>query len=191
MTTKEEMKPIAPTKRLRKGAIEDEIDDFYDNNDIMGETVEEEESYEVVENTDIIIPVITDDQPREVIGELAEDESDVEPAIIPTTAQHLLEPPQPYDPMRDAPPPKNAGPSYRPLLKKNEQCGDTCLPKSMYDDDCIRIYSKNMNGIYDKEGMELDAAFTSMHEVEADIFTFNKTHGDDQNLLTRQALTKS
>ena len=87
--------------------------------------------------------------------------------------------------MRDAPPPPNAGPSYQPLLKKNEQWGDTCLPKSMYDDDCIRIYSQNMNGIYDKQGTELDAAFTSMHEVEADIFTFNETHGDDQNPLMR------
>ena len=48
-----------------------------------------------------------------------------------------------------------------------------------------------MNGIYDKEGTALDAAFTSMHEVEADIFTFNETHGDDQNPLMRQALTKS
>ena len=48
-----------------------------------------------------------------------------------------------------------------------------------------------MNGIYDAEGMKLDGAFTSMHEVEADIFTFNETHGDDQNPLARQALKKS
>ena len=61
----------------------------------------------------------------------------------------------------------------------------------MYDDDCIRIYSQNMNRIYDKEVMELDAAFTSMHEVEADVFIFNEIHGDDQNPLMRQALTKS
>ena len=120
MTTTEEMRPTVPIKRLRGGAIEDEIDDFYDSNDILVETVEEEEPYEVVENTATIIPDIDDEQRREGIRELADDESDVEPVIIPTAPQHLLQPPQPYDPMRDAPPPKNAGPSYRPLLKKNK-----------------------------------------------------------------------
>ena len=58
MTTTEEIRPTVPIQRLRGGAIEDEIDDFYDNNDIMVETVEEE-PYEAVENTDII--VIDDD----------------------------------------------------------------------------------------------------------------------------------
>ena len=61
----------------------------------------------------------------------------------------------------------------------------------MYDDDCIRIYSQNMNGIYDAVGMKLGRAFTSMHEVEADRFTFNETHGDNQNSLARKALKKS
>ena len=42
MTTKEEKKPIVPTKRIRGGAVEDEIDDFYDNHDILVDTVEEE-----------------------------------------------------------------------------------------------------------------------------------------------------
>ena len=42
MTTKEEKKHIVPTKRLRGGAIEDEIDNFNDNNDILVETVGEE-----------------------------------------------------------------------------------------------------------------------------------------------------
>ena len=85
------------------------------------EIVDEEEPYEVVKKQASIIPDINDEQRREVIGESADGESDVEPVIITTAPQHLLEPPQPYDPMRDAPPPKNTGPSYRPLFKTNEQ----------------------------------------------------------------------
>ena len=35
MTTTEEMKPIVPPVRLREGAIEDKISDYYDNTDIL------------------------------------------------------------------------------------------------------------------------------------------------------------
>ena len=45
MTTTEETKPIVPTIRLRGGVIEDEIDDYYDNNNILVEMVEEEKPY--------------------------------------------------------------------------------------------------------------------------------------------------
>ena len=97
------------------------------------ETVEEEEQYEDVANT---VTTIKDKNNNEEQGR-AEDESDIETSRAPTAPQYQIEDPLPYDPMRDAPPPRNIGPSHRPLLKKNEQWGDTCLPKSMYVNECI------------------------------------------------------
>ena len=90
MTT-EEIGPV-PIRRIRGGAIEDEIDDFYDNNDVMVEIVEEDEPYEIVQNTNTNNPVIED----EIIEELAEDESDVQPVMNPTTAHQLPDSTQPY-----------------------------------------------------------------------------------------------
>ena len=77
----------------------------------MVETVEEEELYEIVANTNTNSPVMADAN----IEDLEEDESDGQPLVNPTTAQQLLDSTQPYDPMRDEPPPPNAGPSYRPF----------------------------------------------------------------------------
>ena len=50
------------------------------------------------------------------------------------------EPEQPHDPLEDEVPPTNPPPSYTPLLSKNDDWGDTLLPRVMYDnDDFIRI----------------------------------------------------
>ena len=90
MTTTEETKPIVPTIRLRGGAIEDKIDDYYDKNGILVETVEEEEQYKEVANT---VTTINDknnneDHGKEVIGEIIKDKSDDDPIQIPTAPQH-------------------------------------------------------------------------------------------------------
>ena len=47
--------------------------------------------------------------------------------------------------------------------------------------DILRLYCQNVNGIFDYDGIGLDDAFHIMRIFGADIFTFNKTHGDDTN----------
>jgi exonuclease III len=55
----------------------------------------------------------------------------------------------------------------------------------------VRIYCQNVNGIFDREGIGLDAAFNEIKQAGADIFTFNETHGDESNAVARIALRLS
>jgi hypothetical protein len=55
----------------------------------------------------------------------------------------------------------------------------------------VRMYCQNVNGIFDREGIGLDAVFNEIKQAGADIFTFNKTHGDESNANARRALRLS
>ena len=137
------------------------IDEFYENSDITPEPEDDNEELQ--------------EEPTEI----EEDGSD----------ESLV---QPHNPLEDEIPPTNPPPSYTPLLSKNDDWGDTLLPRIMYEnDDFIRIYSQNVNGVTDSEGTQLDLAFNCMNKTEADIFTFNETHYDKTNPVARKALTKS
>jgi exonuclease III len=55
----------------------------------------------------------------------------------------------------------------------------------------IRLYCRNVNGIFDREGIGLDSAFKEIEQAGADIFTFNETHGDESNAMARRSLRLS
>ena len=84
--------------------------------------------------------------------------------------------------MADAPDPAIITPSYQPLHRKNEHWGDPCEPSQVCEGpEFIRIYSQNVNGISDHEGIMYEQSMKTMKEAEASIFAFNETHGDDLN----------
>jgi hypothetical protein len=55
----------------------------------------------------------------------------------------------------------------------------------------VRTYCKNVIGIFDRDGIGLDSAFKEIKQAGADIFTFNKTHGDESNATARRAIRMS
>ena len=59
------------------------------------------------------------------------------------------------------------------------------------DNPYVRLYCQNVNGIFDREGIGLDATFKEIKQAGADIFTFNETHGDESNATARRALRLS
>ena len=72
------------------------------------------------------------------------------------------------------------------FLEQEVQWGDRC--DEINNDDTLRIYCQNVNGIYDGEGLGLNEAFHYMRTLKASIFTFNETHGDDKNPEARKIL---
>jgi hypothetical protein len=48
-----------------------------------------------------------------------------------------------------------------------------------------------VSGIFDRDGIGLDSAFKEIKHAGADIFTFNKTHGDESNATARRSLRLS
>jgi hypothetical protein len=67
-------------------------------------------------------------------------------------------------------------------------CNDIAIDN---DTPYVRVYCQNVSGIYDREGIGLDAAFKEIKQAGADIFTFNETHGDESNAIARRALRLS
>jgi len=55
----------------------------------------------------------------------------------------------------------------------------------------VRIYCQNVCGIFDREGIGLDATFKEIKQAGADIFTFNETHGDESSATARRVLRLS
>ena len=55
----------------------------------------------------------------------------------------------------------------------------------------IRLYSQNVNGIFDRNGGGLDEAFHAIRTIGANIFTFQETHSDKLNLHTNGIIRKS
>ena len=77
------------------------------------------------------------------------------------------------------------------FLEQEAEWGDRCTEIDDNDEDTLRIYCQNVNGIYDREGIELEEAFHYMRTVKAGIFMFNETHGDDRNPEARKILRES
>jgi hypothetical protein len=48
-----------------------------------------------------------------------------------------------------------------------------------------------VSGIFDRDGIGLDSAFKEIKQAGADIFTFNKTHGDESNATALRAFRLS
>jgi hypothetical protein len=67
-------------------------------------------------------------------------------------------------------------------------CDDVAIDN---DTPYIRMYCQNVNGIFDREGIGLDAAFKEIKQAGADIFTFNETHGDESSAIARRVLRLS
>jgi hypothetical protein len=63
-------------------------------------------------------------------------------------------------------------------------CDDVAIDN---DTPYFRMYCQIVNGIFDREGIGLDAAFKEIKQAEADIFTLNETHGDASNATARRA----
>jgi hypothetical protein len=55
----------------------------------------------------------------------------------------------------------------------------------------VRVYCQNVCGIYDREGIELDAAFKEVKQAGADIFMYIETHGDKSNASAKRVLRLS
>lgn len=76
-------------------------------------------------------------------------------------------------------------------VDKTAPWGDPCIDLPTDNEDVLRIYCQNVNGIFDPDGKKLDEAFYTMQSTGASIFTFNETHGDDLNPKTKKLLRKS
>ena len=76
-------------------------------------------------------------------------------------------------------------------IKNEAPWGNACIDIDEDDQDVLRIYCQNVNGIFDTNDIGLDEAFHTMHILHANIFTFNETHGNDLNLKTKKILRKS
>ena len=85
---------------------------------------------------------------------------------------------QSYNLMADAPDPDVITPSYQLLHRKHEHLGDLCEPSQVCEGpEYIRLYSQNVNGISDHEGIMYEQSMKTMKETEASIFAFNETLG--------------
>ena len=73
-------------------------------------------------------------------------------------------------------------------ITNEEPWGDACVDIDEKDQDILRIYCQNVNGIFDENGTGLDEAFHTMRSLHANIFTFNETHGDDLNPKTKNII---
>ena len=69
--------------------------------------------------------------------------------------------------------------------------GDRRTPLTDDDTSTLRIYSQNLNGIYDRDGTGLDEAFHAIRTTGSTIFTFQETHGDKLNLKSNGIMRKS
>jgi hypothetical protein len=78
------------------------------------------------------------------------------------------------------------------VTQDNLPLGHACDDIAIDDDTpYTRVYCQNVSGIFDREGIGLDSAFNEIKQASADIFTFNKTHGDELNAIARKALRLS
>jgi hypothetical protein len=78
------------------------------------------------------------------------------------------------------------------VTKDNLPFGHICDDIVIYNDiPYVRVYCQNVCGIFDRQGIELDSAFKEIKQAEADIFTFNETHGDESNATARRELRLS
>lgn len=75
-------------------------------------------------------------------------------------------------------------------MAKTESWGEACIPLSE-NSGVIRLYSQNLNGIFDREGLGLDEAFHTMRSSNVDIFAFTETHGDNNNAKSKFVMNKS
>ena len=124
---------------------------------------------------------VTEEETKEGIKELEQPPPQTKyTSHIPTTTKKIQTPVRTeYDPMKDDPPPAIITPSYEPLWKKNEHWGDRCDPPVLHDEnEFIRIYGQNNNGISESTGLNYDDTFKHMKEANADIFCINETHAE-------------
>ena len=77
------------------------------------------------------------------------------------------------------------------VIQNSEQWGDICIPIDDGNEETMRLYCQNVNGIYDIDGLGLDETFHHMRTTKAHIFTLNETHGDDTNPEARAVLRRS
>ena len=69
--------------------------------------------------------------------------------------------------------------------------GDQRIPLTDDDTSTLRIYSQNMNGIFDPDGTGLDEAFHAVRTIGSTIFMFQETHGNKLNLKSNSIMNKS
>ena len=77
------------------------------------------------------------------------------------------------------------------IIQNIEPWGDNCIPIDDGDEETMRLYCQNVNGIYDIDGLGLNETFHHMRTTKAHIFTLNETHGDDTNPDARAVLRRS
>ena len=73
----------------------------------------------------------------------------------------------------------------------NELWGDPCVDLLTNQNDILRLYCQNVNGIFDYDGMGLDDAFHTMWTLGANIFTLNKTHDNDTHPKSKMIISCS
>ena len=76
-------------------------------------------------------------------------------------------------------------------ILRDELWGDPCDNLPSDHDDILCLYCQNVNGIFDHHGIGLDNAFHTMYTLGADIFTFNKIHGNDTNPKLKMIILRS
>ena len=76
-------------------------------------------------------------------------------------------------------------------IQPDDPWGHQRTPLTDDDTSILRIYSQNLNGIFDRDGKGLDEAFHAVRTTGATIFTFQETHGDKLNLHNKSILRRS
>ena len=76
-------------------------------------------------------------------------------------------------------------------ISPNTPWGDLRTPLTDTDATTLRVYSQNLNGIFDYDGSGLDEAFHAVRTIGSSIFTFQETHGDKLNLKSNGIMQKS
>ncbi len=74
------------------------------------------------------------------------------------------------------------------FIEHTAEWGDMCVQIKDSNEDTLQVYCQNVKGIFDPDGLGLDEAFHHMRTLKANVFTFNKTHGDDTNPEVRNVL---
>ena len=88
-------------------------------------------------------------------------------------------------------PPVRTPPIVPEVIPPDIPWGDTRPLLADNDNETLRLYSQNVNGIFDRNGRGIDGAFHALHTLGASIFTFQETHGDKLNLHTNGIIRQS
>ena len=76
-------------------------------------------------------------------------------------------------------------------ILRDDLWGDPCNDLPPEHNNILCLYCQNVNRIFDQDGIGLDDAFHTMQTLGADIFTCNKTHGDDTNPKSKMVVRLS